>query len=55
MAQGCLSSLESFIRAESLVFIVMGCGLAGVVLVGMVISLCLCRAITPDDEDQEQE
>lgn len=53
--QGCISSLESFIRTESLVFIVMGCGLAGVVLVGMVVALCLCRAISPDDEDQEQE
>jgi len=30
--RGCLGKLEHFIRTESLVFIIMGCGLAGVVV-----------------------
>lgn len=51
--QGCLGRLEAFIRSESLVFIVMGCGLAGIVLCGMIISLCLCRAIGSDGEENE--
>ncbi|CAG2117460.1 unnamed protein product [Medioppia subpectinata] len=42
---GCLEKLERFIRAEAMVFVVMGCGLSGVVLIGMIISICLCRAI----------
>lgn len=53
--KGCLSRLEYFIRNETLVFIVMGCGLAGIVLFGMVISICLCRAIHPDDQDDDRD
>lgn len=30
--KGCIKRLERFIRAESMVFIVMGCGFAGVVV-----------------------
>ncbi|XP_054159913.1 CD151 antigen-like [Oppia nitens] len=48
---GCLHKLERFIRAESMVFVVMGCGLSGVVLIGIIVSICLCRAIHPNTED----
>ncbi|KAI1296512.1 Antigen -like protein [Halotydeus destructor] len=50
---GCLAKLEHFIRNESLVFIILGCGLAGISVFGIVISLCLCRAVTLDETDEE--
>ncbi|XP_053206364.1 CD151 antigen-like [Panonychus citri] len=43
--KGCESALEAFIRTECLVFIIIGCGFSGITLFGMIISLCLCRAL----------
>ncbi|RWS25867.1 CD9 antigen-like isoform X1 [Leptotrombidium deliense] len=43
--KGCEAALENFIRSECLIFIIIGCGFAAVVMFGLVISMCLCRVV----------
>lgn len=41
----CLEELEKFIKEESFLFMVIGCGIAALEIFGMIFSICLCKEI----------
>ncbi|KAH9399469.1 hypothetical protein TYRP_017881 [Tyrophagus putrescentiae] len=53
--KGCKRTLESFIRSESIVFVVLGCGLAALSLVGIIISICFCRSVRSSANDSQRK
>lgn len=42
---GCLSAMEEFIKQESTMLIAVGCGVAGLEIIGMIFSICLCKEV----------
>lgn len=43
--KGCLEALEEFVREESTLLIAVGCGVAGLEIIGMIFSICLCKEV----------
>lgn len=43
--RGCLSALEEFVKQESSMLIAAGCGVAGLQIIGMILSICLCKEV----------
>ncbi|XP_065310034.1 23 kDa integral membrane protein-like isoform X2 [Dermacentor albipictus] len=43
--RGCISALEEFVKRESTLLIGVGCGVAGLEMIGMIFSICLCKEV----------
>ncbi|XP_064482639.1 CD151 antigen-like [Ornithodoros turicata] len=43
--RGCLDALKEFIRQESTLLIAVGCGVAGLEIIGMIFAICLCKEV----------